>query len=102
MRNIRIIGIDHELRFIDRLRDNGNSNSLTGHIIYSHPAIEIDSSCSKQVQYQTIWHEIIHGIATYMNITLTEETVDAVSHGIIQVIRDNNLEEFYPEEWKNA
>lgn len=102
MRNIRIIGIDHELRFIDRLRDKENSNALLGHIIYSQPAIEIDSTCSKQVQYQTLWHEIIHGIASYMNIDLEEDAVDSISHGIVQVIRDNNLEEFYPEEWKNA
>jgi hypothetical protein len=49
----------------------------------------IDDRLSHQAQYQTLLHEIIHGILTTMGHDVDENTVDGMAYGWMQVIRDN-------------
>ena len=102
MEKIKIIAIDFCLRFVDRLRAQGDAQSLSGNILYSFPEIIIDTEQDDQQKYHTLWHEIFHGIADQMGIDLEENEINQLVTGYVQVLRDNKdlLEKYYPKVWR--
>ena len=102
MEKIKIVAIDFALHFIERLRNQGNAQSLSGNILYSYPEIIIDTEQDDQQKYHTLWHEIFHGIADQMGLEMDENEINQLSTGYIQVLRDNKplLEKYYPKVWR--
>ncbi len=41
--------------------------------------------------YQTLWHEVLHGINDFMGTNLDEETVERLAHGLVMVLLDNGM-----------
>ncbi|NPU90004.1 MAG: hypothetical protein HPY87_09030 [Fervidobacterium sp.] len=85
---IRICNVDYDLQFIEDLRTS-KGDRCDGLILFSRSEIYIDKCLLPQAKYQTLWHEIIHGISTAVGVKLTEEQIEAVSYAVIGVIRDN-------------
>lgn len=68
---------------------NGTSE-LYGDINYGRCRIRIAAESDGQMKLVTLWHEILHGILTGSAQTDHNEAhIDALAHGIIQVLCDN-------------
>ena len=67
------------------------SGALYGDICYGKCRIRIAADSSPQIKLVTLIHEILHGILA--NAALVEDHneahIDALAHGLIQVLRDN-------------
>jgi hypothetical protein len=98
---IKIGGIDYQLELVERLTDGENVQKLSGHVTYTIPKIRIDKELEPQVLFQTLCHEILHGISENFQIDIEEKDIDRFAQGIVQVIRDNLdvLNKYYV--WKN-
>ena len=64
---------------------------LHGDINHGRCRIRISAEDDAQRQHQTLWHEVIHGILHGAGIRddHDEQQIEALSHGIVQVLRDN-------------
>jgi len=68
---------------------NSNNWGITYH---SDKLILIDKDINEQQQIQTFFHEILHCIdVIYNSRQLTEESIERLSQGIYQVLKDNRL-----------
>ncbi len=89
---IRIGGISYTVRVVDRLI--GDTGRLDGEIKYNTTEILVDSQLNEQAAFQTVWHEIIHGILTQSGRwgdihDKLDGVVDAIGYGVAQVLMDN-------------
>lgn len=65
-------------------------DNLHGDISTIRCRIRIDADQDSQAKRVTLWHEIIHGILYGAGLREhDEQVVDALAHGIVQVLRDN-------------
>lgn len=88
--SIKIGGLDYEVEEVQNLCAEDGTKRLNGHIIYDSCKIRIDQGLNQQVQTVCMWHEIIHGILTQAGIDNHDEAhIEALSYGIVQVLRDN-------------
>jgi hypothetical protein len=64
---------------------------LHGDINHGKCRIRLSADDDRQRQHQTLWHEILHGILHGAGIRddHDEQQIEALAHGIIQVLRDN-------------
>ncbi len=62
---------------------------LDGHISHHQTSIEIEGEMNHQATTQVLLHEVVHGILQQANRDVDEETIDVLSFGIYQVMRDN-------------
>lgn len=86
---IKIGGIDYTVRLDCNLR-NEQDEKLDGHIKYGSAEILINEEQDVQAQYQTLWHELVHGIFTHAGIRDQDEQItELLSYGIVQILRDN-------------
>jgi hypothetical protein len=68
----------------------GSEGPLCGDINTSRARIRINADDDSQVQVVTLWHEVIHGMLYTAGIREHDEVlVDALAHGLVQVMRDN-------------
>ena len=70
-----------------------SSGELHGDINTRKCRIRIDANDDPQIQHLTVWHEVLHGIlmgAAYPD-EHDEQVIDALAHGIVQVLRDNPI-----------
>ena len=66
------------------------SGELYGDINYERCRIRIRAESDPQIKHVTLWHEVLHGILRNAAIEdHDEQQIDALAHGIIQVLRDN-------------
>lgn len=68
----------------------GPSGALMGDFNASRARIRINADDDPQVQIVTLWHELIHALlytAGYRDHD--EQQIDALAHGLVQVLRDN-------------
>lgn len=75
----------------DRMPES-DTGYRVGEIDYERLRIRLKNTLSDQVKIQTLWHEIIHGIlnnAGNPDKSQAETVIDAISVGLIQVLRDN-------------
>lgn len=89
VQSVKIGGIHYSVEVVPDLRDG--DVRLNGWIQYDLSKISIDAKLGEQTAFQTLWHEILHGIATQAgrNSELKEPMIEALAHGIIQVLKDN-------------
>lgn len=72
---------------LSRLTDG--KHQLDGQIDYVAGHIRLRKGLCDGTKRQTLWHEVIHGIATHGRIKMKEDDVDRMASGIIQVLMDN-------------
>lgn len=90
-KQIRIGGIDYDVVYEDRL--NNGVNLIYGHIDHDKALIRIAKDLqTKQGEFQTLLHEVIHGITHHYDLDLgdnEEDIVDKIAKGIFMVMQDN-------------
>jgi len=92
--SIRVGFQDFPLVFVDSLSDF-DGRLLLGNIDLNDPKISVVNTVRGKVAAMVLWHEAIHGVLNYSGLATlldekTEEAiVEAVSNGIIQILRDN-------------
>lgn len=83
---IRIGGVDYDVIDDPVLTDV----QLCGQIRWLRCQIAVAPGVHPQARVQILLHEIVHGILHNAGIDeQPENTVDAIAHGLIQVLRDN-------------
>jgi hypothetical protein len=86
---VRIGPIDYEMELIEELQTE-DGESADGWICYADGAIRLDAALHPQLRRVTLWHEILHAILTQTGRQRHNEgELDALAHGIVQVLRDN-------------
>lgn len=98
LEQVKIGGITYEIRRVPDLRDE-HDTKLDGLYQGGKCLISLNSDLTPQSTLQTLWHEIIHGIITHagMRDQHDESLIEAVSYGVMQVLRDNPGIEQLPE-----
>lgn len=92
--SVKIGPFRYPVSFVDDLHsfDGSMKIELWGHIKANEIKIELLPSLDAQRQLQVLWHEILHGILANAGYDVHDEKqIDAISTGIIQVLRDNPL-----------
>lgn len=90
---IVISGMEYEVIMTDEPLFDGNTRAY-GRIDFENKKIIIDKTLrEKQGHFQTLLHEIIHGIVNDRDIDFTcddeEVIVEQLARGFYQVIKDN-------------
>jgi hypothetical protein len=83
-KTVQIGPIRYQVALVDELA--GPTGNLYGDISYPRCRIRIDATDDAQVQAVTLWHEVLHGAGVEEH---DELTIRILSHGIVQVLRDN-------------
>lgn len=77
------------VRFVDNLVDIEGTQRLNGHILYDKAIIKIDTGLALVSQRLTLIHEIVHGIADYLDVDMSEKDVSLMANGITAMLMDN-------------
>ena len=86
---VRIGPIDYELELIEDLQAE-DGDPVDGWICYAAGAIRLRAALNPQLRRVTLWHEILHAVLTQTGRQRHNEgELDALAHGIVQVLRDN-------------
>jgi hypothetical protein len=90
MDSVKIGAVWHKVVYTKNLTSD-DGRPLDGQIDHGAALINIKANMDKQVQAQTLLHEILHGIEvqTGRRRELKEPMIDALAYGIYQVMRDN-------------
>lgn len=86
-RNYELIGVEEK-----ELNDYSTEMTYIGRANYVHTNIKISIDSSNVIQQETVIHEILHCIANQMGLSRLqddEDMIDALSTGLLNVIRDN-------------
>jgi hypothetical protein len=88
--SVKIGGQIFAVKQIENLQDS-DGTKLDGNIKYSSSEILLESTLDSYGKIQVLWHEILHGICSHAGIKDESELlIDALAHGIIAVIIDND------------
>jgi hypothetical protein len=87
---MRIGAFDYTITMVDELTDG--PNKLLGSILYAQTAILLEQNQSAQAMRQVLWHEVLHAILVQAGHDgkLSDPVIEAVTHGIVGVLRDNS------------
>ena len=89
---VKVGGKDYKIVWNDELLTNEGFNGLACHrelIIYLCKIYRGDKLAKSNIE-EVFLHEIIHAVDTvYNNHSLDEDTVDRLSQGLYQVLKDN-------------
>jgi len=86
---VQIGPITYDVVEVSELTGAGPS-SLCGDLDTMKCRIRINADMAPAAKRVTLWHEIVHGILFAAGITDHDEVlVDALGHGLTQVLRDN-------------
>ncbi len=85
---VRIGVLDYQIRVVDQLRASDDCK-LYGEIDFAAGTIRLDAAMRPAFRAVVLWHEIVHGIIEMSGLAQSEETANAIAHGVLQVLRDN-------------
>lgn len=88
IKQIKIGSTYYSIELVDRL-ESKDTVALDGNLRFDESEIKLRASLSPQRLVQTLFHEIIHGIFDQVARDADDQTIDALAHGIMQVLRDN-------------
>lgn len=92
-KRIKIGCVNYKVRPMDdlhKVNEGGVKLWLHGHILLADSEIRIATDQSDDIKLVTAWHEILHGILHNAGqANQPEGFIEAISFGIVQVIRDN-------------
>lgn len=67
----------------------GGNSILCGQINYDKQVIRVYQQVGPDRLFETLMHEIMHGIAEFTNVDLSEADIDRFAHAVCMVHRDN-------------
>lgn len=88
---IRVFGIPYTLEKQDRITVGGQN--ADGAVTYNTATIEIVDGMPIEVERVVVMHEVMHAIFKGQgqnDFRANEDLIEAVAHGIMQVLRDNS------------
>ena len=86
LNSVRVLGKDFKLRY----ETEGNLELQDyGHMKYTKLEIAIRDGMPKQLEQDTLMHELIHAIEVQTDLNLSEAQVRTLGCGIVQVLADN-------------
>jgi hypothetical protein len=93
LKTVRIGPIFFDIARVEKLLDDDGATKLDGDINYNLSRIQIEAVVGPQKAKQVLWHEIIHGLLRQSGVHVEncEVVCDVLSHGIMQVLMDNEL-----------
>ena len=86
---IKIAGIKYDVVY----KTNEEMNGLIGTADFNKQIISINKEHTEQTQEIAFVHEVLHIISDAYGISLSEEQVKILTHGIIALNKDNNINE---------
>ena len=88
-KSIKVGALHFEVELVRDFNEDGRP--LDGQIDHGMAKITIKGNLNKQLQVQTLLHEIVHAIEsqTGRRQELKEPMIDALAFGFYQVLRDN-------------
>lgn len=66
-------------------------NGMNGNISFDKQKIQIDNTLNVESQEECLLHEIVHAVSDLLAMDLEEKTVHALTCGLYQVFKDNDL-----------
>lgn len=93
---IIISGMEYKVELTDEVILSSAHQRAYGHINFENKVIRIDKTLrDEQGHFQTLIHEIIHGIVEDREISFQQDSeesiVDQLAKGLFQVLKDNQL-----------
>jgi hypothetical protein len=89
--NIKIGGLNYKIEFKDNIIHEGRT--CTGLIENDNLVISLLSNRPQDRNYQTLLHEILHGIIYNRNLNIAETTeeflVDELAYGLLEILKNN-------------
>lgn len=89
-KTVRVFGIPYTVERQDRITVDGQN--ADGCITYNTASIEIVDGMPIEVERVVVLHEVLHAVFKGQGqnvLRRDEDLIEAVAHGVIQVIRDN-------------
>ncbi len=68
---------------------NEDDTKLDGEICPDKEVIRIEKDIPKTAKIVTFWHEIVHSLDVQYRMSLDEDNIDRLAHGLTQVILEN-------------
>ena len=87
--NVKIGPRTFRVKFEENLLDIEETQRLNGHILFDKAVIIIDSELALVSQRLTMMHEIVYGIADYLDVDMSEKEVSLMANGITAMLMDN-------------
>jgi hypothetical protein len=84
---VRIGGIDYSVQSKEYVIDD--NVAMRGRITYSPALIELDAKMAIDVIYETLLHEVFHGISTQQNLDLSENIVESLGQNMYAFLKNN-------------
>ena len=87
---VDILGTTYTVKHCESIDADGNE--LAGQIIYNSAEIEIAYGMPPDVERLTVLHELIHGVLAHTGHSKhcrNEDLVEAVSNGLVYLLRHN-------------
>lgn len=88
--SIRVGGVEYNVVVEPHLNDG--IRMLSGEIRYQDCEIALAENTSHEWKCLSLWHEIMHGIESQMQLDLgenQEQIIEAFARGVYQVLQDN-------------
>lgn len=89
MTDILLGTVKYAIRTAPRDKIDPESDGYVGKFVFSRGEILVLDSMPIPQKYQTLWHEILHIICGQRNVSLSEEELDAMAHGIVEALTNN-------------
>ena len=86
--NLKIGATSYKV-FFDPDPISEDTSHVSGSISFRESTIKVDSTMSKQRQYQTLVHEVFHGILNNFDVEDDEHITTKLANGIYGFIVDN-------------
>jgi hypothetical protein len=91
MKSVKIGPIKYKIKKAKELRNEAGMR-MDGYISYNDTTISLEKDNHPQVIELTLWHEIVHGMATQSSIELEEREVELLAYSIMSLFHDNDLD----------
>lgn len=90
---VKIIGKDYKVVYLSDMEkvNTTSSEALLGQITYADSQIRVYDFAGTYDSTQLLWHEILHGISSQLNVGLEEKQIDLMATGVANVLIDNKM-----------
>ena len=95
--NVKVGPITYAIRVQDNLMakdDDGEDILLFGKVCFATCEITIDSNLAPAMQWQTLWHEIVHIVYDQLGLNKDEGEADGIAYKLLEVLMDNGFLQF--------
>jgi len=87
-KEVMVLGMKHKISYF---KEHDPTDSAMGRSLIKMGEIKICNEMPKDIQEQTISHEVVHIINDHLGIELKENQVCALASGLYSFIKENKL-----------